>query len=67
VELVLLNNRSNDLENMLKNNNNTIDSDVLSEVQAISEELTILTDTPNTSLVPNDLNTTNNILDDLIR
>jgi len=67
VELVLLNDRANDLGDTLRNNNNIINRDVLIEVQAISEELTILTDTPDTPLVPNDLSTTNSILNDLIR
>ncbi|XP_065894058.1 uncharacterized protein [Dysidea avara] len=66
VESLLLNDRANELEDLLRNNNNTIDPNVLSEVQAISEELAILTDTPDRPLVPNDLNTSNSVLNTLI-
>ncbi|XP_065895642.1 uncharacterized protein [Dysidea avara] len=66
VELLLLNDRANELEDLLRNSNNIVDPSVLSEVQAISEELAILTDTPDRPLVPNDLNTSNSVLNTLI-
>ena len=67
MELLLLNDRANELEDLLRNSNNIVDPSVLSEVQAISEELAILTDTPDRPLVPNDLNTSNSVLNTLIR
>ena len=67
MELLLLKDRANELEDLIRNNNNIINPSVLSEVQAISEELTMLTDTPDRPLLPNDLKTSNSVLNNLIR
>ena len=72
VELTLLDNRVNELQSILVANtdngtrNLTIMFDII-EVQIASEELTVLTDTSLGPILPNDLNTTNDILDTLIR
>ena len=71
VELTLLDNRINELETILNDNtdngtrNLTVMFDIM-EVQIVSEELVILTDTSQGPILPNDLNTTNDILDVLI-
>ena len=67
VELMILSNQVDSLEYIIRDNNNTVDNDVLSDAQAIGEELTILTDAPDRPLLPNDLNTSNSILNGLIR
>ena len=64
---MILSNQVDSLEYIVRDNNNTVDNDVLSDAQAIGEELTILTDAPDRPLVPNDLNTSNSILNGLIR
>ena len=72
VELTLLDNRANELQEILNANINngtrnlTVMFDI-TEVQVVGEELTILTDTSLGPILPNDLNTTNDILDALIR
>jgi len=72
VELVLLDDRVNELQSILNANtdngtrNLTVMFDIM-EVQVVSEELTMLTDTSLGPILPNDLNTTNDILDTLIR
>ena len=72
VELTLLDNRVNELQGILNANtdngtrNLTVMFDIM-EVQIVSEELTVLTDTSLGPILPNDLNTTNDILDTLIR
>ena len=71
VELTLLDNRINELETILNDNmdngtrNLTVMFDIM-EVQVVSEELVILTDTSQGPILPNDLNTTNDILNVLI-
>ena len=67
VELIILSNQVNNLEDIIRVNNNTVNSDVLSDAQDIGEELAVLTDTPDRPLLPNDLNTSNSILNGLIR
>ena len=67
MELMILSNEVDNLEDIIRNNNNTVDSDLLSDAQSIGEELTILTNTPDRPLVPNDLNTSNSILNGLVR
>jgi len=64
---MILSNQVDSLEYIIRDNNNTVDNDVLSDAQAIGEELTILTDAPDRPLLPNDLNTSNSILNGLIR
>ena len=72
VELALLDNRVNELQSILNANtgngtrNLTVMFDIV-EVQIASEELTMLTDTSLGPILPNDLNTTNDILNTLIR
>ena len=72
VELTLLDNRVNELQTILDANmgngtrNLTVMFDIV-EVQIASEELVMLTDTSLGPVLPNDLNTTNDILDALIR
>ena len=72
MELVSLNDRAIQSAEILRNNtnNDTMDLTVIfdiNEVQIISEELTILTNTSGRPLVPNDLNTSNSVLSSLIR
>ncbi|XP_065894114.1 uncharacterized protein [Dysidea avara] len=71
MELVSLNDRAIQSAEILRNNtnNDTMDLTVIfdiNEVQIISEELTILTNTSGRPLVPNDLNTSNSVLSSLI-
>jgi len=73
VELVILNERAGQLQDILRNttNSDTMDLTVtfdIAEVQEVSEELTALTNTSSErQLVPNDINTTNEALSTLIR
>ena len=72
VEYTLLDNRVNELQEILDANmdngtrNLTVMFDIM-EVQVVSEELTMLTDVSQGPILPNDLNTTNDILGTLIR
>ena len=72
VELTLLDYRVNELQEILDANmdngtrNLTVMFDIM-EVQAVSEELAMLTDVSLGPILPNDLNTTNDILDMIIR
>lgn len=72
VEFVLLDDRVNELQGILNANvdnstrNLTVMFDI-TEVQVVSQELTMLTNASIGPLLPNDLNTTNDILDVLIR
>ena len=71
VEFMLLDDRAHELQEILNANtangtrNLTIMFDV-AEVQFVSEELTVLTGASMGPLLPNDLSTTNEILDTLI-
>lgn len=72
VEFTLLDDRVNELQDILDANidngtrNLTVMFDIM-EVQVVSEELTVLTDVSQGPILPNDLNTTNDILGTLIR
>ena len=70
-EFVNINNRANELQDILNNNTNNSTRDFTAlfnvvEVQAVSVELAMLTKTENT-IFPNDLSTTNSIVEILIR
>ena len=72
VELIVLNDRAVQLADTLRDITGTDTMDLtvyfdIDEVQEVSGELTVLTNTSETSLVPNDINTTNNVLSTLIR
>lgn len=72
VELTLLDNRAQQLQEILNANtaNDTRDLTVMfdiAEVQAVSEELTMLTDTSQGPILPMDVSTANDILTTLIR
>ena len=72
VELVMLNDRAGQLQDILRSttSSDTMDLTVsfeIDEVQQVSEELTMLTSTSEGRLVPNDINTTNEALSTLIR
>ena len=72
VEYTLLDDRVNELQEILDANmdngtrNLTVMFDIM-EVQVVSEELTMLTDVSQGPILPNDLNTTNDILETLKR
>ncbi|XP_065884496.1 uncharacterized protein [Dysidea avara] len=71
VELVMLNDRAGQLQDILRSttSSDTMDLTVsfeIDEVQQVSEELTMLTSTSEGRLVPNDINTTNEALSTLI-
>ena len=72
VEFTLLDDRAHELQGILNANmdngtrNLTVMFDIM-EVQVVSEELTMLTDASQGPVLPNDLNTTNDILGTLIR
>ena len=72
VELVMLNDRAGQLEDILMSTTSsdimdlTVSFDIV-EVQKVSEELTVLTNVSERRLVPNDINTTNEALSTLIR
>ena len=72
VELVMLNDRVGQLEDILMSTTSsdtmdlTVSFDIV-EVQHVSEELTVLTNTSERRLVPNDINITNDALSTLIR
>ena len=71
IELMVLNNIINENQNILNSNtnNNTRDLTVLfdiREVEAVSVDVSDLTNV-STAIVPNDMNTINNIVDSLIR
>ena len=65
MELMSLNDQAEVVLNTFESNNITVFA--ISRVQAISENLTTLTNTSDRPLVPNDINTTNNVLTSLIR
>ena len=68
----MISDRANELQEILNANmdngtrNLTVMFDIM-EVQVVSEELTMLTDVSQGPILPNDLNTTNDILETLIR
>ena len=68
----MLNDRASQLEDILRDttSSNTMDLTVsfdIDEVQQVSNELTTLTNTSEKRLVPNDINSTNDVLNKLIR
>ena len=72
VEFMLLDNRVQELQDILNSNtaSDTRDLTVMfdvAEVQAVSEELTMLTDTSQGPILPSDVSTANAILNTLIR
>ena len=71
IELMVLNNIINENQNILNSNTNNDTRDLtvlfdIREVEAVSEDVSDLTNV-STAIVPNDINTTNNIVDSLIR
>ena len=68
IELIPLNDRMNELQEIFNANmdNYTIDLSDIMEMQAMSEELVMTTDTSSRPILPSDLNTTNNILNTII-
>ena len=72
VEIVMLNDRANELRSTLDSNMNSISRDLtilfdITEVQVVSDELAMITNATEGPIIPNDLNTTNNIVNTLIR
>ena len=70
-ELSVLRDIVSEQNEILANNTNTTMMDLtelfdINEVQAVSEELSILTDTP-FAIVPNDLSTTNIVIETVVR
>ena len=68
IELISLNDRMNELQEILNvnTNNYTIDLSDIMEMQAMSDELVMTTDTSPRPILPSDLDTTNNILNTII-
>ena len=68
IEMISLNDRVNELQEILNvnTNNYTIDVFDIMEMQAVSDELTMTTDTSLRPILPSDLSTTNNILSTII-
>lgn len=69
IELISLNDRMNELQEILNTNMNnyTIDLSDIMEMQAMSDELVMTTDTSPRPILPSDLNTTNNIFSTIIK
>ena len=72
VEFMLLDNRVQELQDILNSNTASDARDLtvmfdVAEVQAVSEELTMLTDTSQGPILPSDVSTANAILNTLIR
>ena len=71
IELMVLNNIISENQNILNSNTNNDARDLtvlfdIREVEAVSADVSDLTNV-STAIVPNDMNTTNNIVDSLIR
>ena len=66
--MISLNDRVSELQEILNANvnNYTIDMFDIMEMQAVSDELAMTTDTSLRPILPSDLNTTNNILNTII-
>ena len=72
VEILMLSDRANELQSILSDNTNNGTRDLtttfdIMEVQVVSDELAMLTNNTGSALLPNDLDTTNNIVNTLIR
>ena len=72
VEIVKLSDRVSELNDILSSNTNDSSRDLtiifdITEVQIISDELAMLTNETEKPILPNDLDTTNNIVNTLIR
>ena len=72
METVELNNRANELHNILNDNINNNTTDLTTEfdimdVNIVSDELAELTRNTGNPILPNDLSTTNDIVNTLIR
>lgn len=68
----MLSDRADELQSILSDNTNNDTRDLtttfdIMEVQAVSDDLAMLTNTTESALLPNDLDTTNNIVNTLIR
>ena len=68
----MLNGHADELRSILNDNTNNSSRDLttifdITEVQVVSNELAMLTNTTEDPILPNDLNTTNNIVNTLIR
>ena len=68
----MLNDHADELRSILNDNTNNSSRDLttifdITEVQVVSNELAMLTNTTEDPILPNDLNTTNNIVNILIR
>ena len=68
----MLNDHADELRSILNDNTNNSYRDLttifdITEVQVVSNELAMLTNTTEDPILPNDLNTTNNIVNTLIR
>ena len=71
IELIVLRDILSEQSNILSDNTNTTMMDLttlfdIDEVQSVSEELSILTDT-SFAIVPNDINTTNSAIEIIVR
>jgi len=71
IELAALSDIINEQRNILADNTNTTVMDLtvmfdINEVRSMSEELSILTNT-SAAIVPNDLNTVNNLIEEIVR
>ena len=72
VEILMLSDRADELQSILSDNTNNDTRDLtttfdIMEVQAVSDDLAMLTNTTESALLPNDLDATNNIVNTLIR
>lgn len=68
----MLSDRADELQSILSDNTNNDTRDLtttfdIMEVQAVSDDLAMLTNTTESALLPNDLDATNNIVNTLIR
>ena len=72
VEISMLSDRATELESILNDNINSDSRDLtilfdITEVKGVSDELVMLTNNSESAILPNDLDTTNNIVNTLIR
>ena len=68
----MLSDRAKELSNVLNSNTNTGSRDLttlfdITEVQVVSDELAVITNRTDTPILPNDINTTNNVVTTLVR